>query len=198
MPDWDRVFKEAQSVIRTFLREIDAQAPGLVTDVYITGSIALGEARPGRSDADIVLVRPDDVDDATVIQALEPILASLRETHPRPPLDGIVLSRSELAHGPDGAKGNRAVIFENRVQLSNGASARNPVTWQTLRQCGITWRGVPIAEIASGKTPVGSAYGRTKTWRSTGDPGSRGAKDCSPVVGCGPSCRISLSGACWE
>jgi predicted nucleotidyltransferase len=141
-----RVFEEAQSVIRTFLREIDAQTPGLVTDVYITGSIALGEARPGRSDVDIVLVRPDDTDDGIVIDALGPILTSLRKTHPRPPLDGIVLSRSDLAHGPDEVKGNRAVIFENRVQLSNQGSARNPVTWQTLRQCGVTWRGVPIAE----------------------------------------------------
>lgn len=147
MPDRDRVFEEAQSVIRTFLREIDARAPGLITDVYITGSIALGEARPGRGNVDAVFVRQDETDDATTMKVLEHVLEGLRASHPHPPLNGIVLTRMDLAHGPDRIDGNRVVIFGNRAELSSDGSARNPVTWQTLRQCGITWRGIPISEI---------------------------------------------------
>ncbi len=198
MPDRDRVFKEAQSVIRTFLREINAQAPGLVTDVYITGSIALGEARPGQSDVDIVLVRPDDVDDAIVIRAFEPILASLRETHPRPPLDGIVLSRSDP---PMPWTRSRGIGRSSSRTGGNYQSAEARATRSHGRPSAIAAsRGEAsrLSRSTSGKMPNGSPHGRTKTWRSTGDPSLRGAKDCSPVAGCGPSGRISLSGACWE
>jgi hypothetical protein len=60
---------------------------------------------------------------------------------PAPLLDAIVLDVADLGAGPDVMAGDRPVIFENEVMLTNGGSARNPVTWATLRQCGIAWRG---------------------------------------------------------
>lgn len=146
MPDRDRVFPEAQAVIRTFLREIDEASRGLILDAYIVGSIALGDARPGRSDLDIVFVRNDDADNATTVAALEPVLVRLRETHPAPVIDGIVLSRADITAGLDDIAGDRPNIVDSSVSISDDGSARNPVMWTTLTQCGITWRGVPIIE----------------------------------------------------
>lgn len=153
--DPSRVFPEA----RAALDAVDDAAPGLIRDVYLTGSIALGDGRPGQSDIDVVLVRDDDATHAAAMAALEPAMAMLRKTHPRPMVDGIVLSRADLAAGPDALDGPRPVIFDNAVNLETGGSARNPVTWHTLRQSGVTWRGTPIVDI-----PLWQDPNRLRSW----------------------------------
>lgn len=145
--DRARVFPEAQTVMRVFLQEIDQHAPDLFPDVYISGSMALNDARPGKSDIDIVLVRPDTATNNETMEALGPAMELVRAMYPEPALDGIVLSRSDLRRGPGSIEGPRPVIFEGNLDLVEDGSARNPVTWQTLRQGGITWRGTPITEL---------------------------------------------------
>lgn len=147
MPFTELIYEEAQTILRSLLREIDGRSPGLIRDVYITGSIALGDARPGRSDIDVVLIRPDTHDNATTMSALEPVMDEFRELYPLPVMDGIVLSRRDLVAGPDAIYGDRPIIVDSAIQLSEGGSARNPVTWHTLRQSGIAWRGIPIPEL---------------------------------------------------
>ena len=39
-----------QDVVRGFLAAVDAEAPQLVEALYLTGSVALGDFRPRRSD----------------------------------------------------------------------------------------------------------------------------------------------------
>lgn len=146
MPFRDLVFEEAQTVIRMLLRELDEKFPGVISDVYIAGSIALGEARPGRSDIDLVLIRPEAIDNAQSMVALEPVLAWMREMYPEPALDAILLSRSDLAAGPDQIEGIRPVIDEGVIALRDTGSMRNPVTWATLHQSGIVWRGIPLTK----------------------------------------------------
>lgn len=146
VPDRNRVFPEAQAVIRTLLREADEAAPGLILDAYVVGSIALDDARPGHSDIDIITVRAEEADNESTVAALGPVLSRIRETHPEPVLDGIVLSRTDIASGPDHIVGDRPNIVDSTLKLSGDGSARNPVLWKTLTQCGITWHGVPIAE----------------------------------------------------
>lgn len=153
MPFRHLVFEEAQTVIRSFLRELDARFPGTIRDVYLVGSIALGEPRPGRSDIDIVLVRPEEMDNAVTMAALQPVLADIRTLYPEPALDGIILSPSDLVAGPDQIEGIRPVIVEGVPELRDDGSQRNPVTWATLRQCGITWRGAPLPEVEFWQDP---------------------------------------------
>lgn len=147
MSDQARVFPEAQTVIRELLRDVDDRAPGLFTDVYIAGSLALDDARPGKSDIDLVLVRPDEATNDDTMAALLPAMERMRAHYPIPQLDALALSRPDLAAGPDAMEGPRPVIHEGRVELRSDGSARNLVTWQTLRQGGITWRGVPAREL---------------------------------------------------
>lgn len=147
MNDRARVFPEAQTVLRMFLHEVDGRAPGLITGVYIGGSLALDDACPGTSDLDIVLLRAREATNEESMAALVPAMESLRAMYPEPALDGIVLSAADLAVGSAAMQGPRPVIFEGQVSLQEDGSARNPVTWQTLRQGGITWRGTPIAGL---------------------------------------------------
>lgn len=147
MPFRDLVFEEAQTIIREFLREIDTRYPGTICDVYLVGSLALREPRPGRSDIDLVLVRPEGTENAATMAALEPVLADLRQRYPEPELDAIVLAPSDLVTGPEGVEGIRPVIEQGMPALRPDGSLRNPVTWAMLRQSGIAWRGMPPAEI---------------------------------------------------
>ena len=148
MVDHTRVFPEAQAVLRAFLDEVDRHAPGHLTGAYISGSLALDDPHPGKSDIDLVLVRPDAATNDASMAALLPAVERIRTLYPEPLLDAIVLSRADLAVGPAAMEGVRPIIFEGRVELKGEGSALNPVTWQTLRQGGITWRGAPLPEVA--------------------------------------------------
>ena len=138
------IFPEACTVLDALIQGLDATAPGLITSMHMIGSIALGDGRSGQSDIDLVLVRTDSADNATTMPTLESVLADLRKAHPRPVLDGLVLSVADLEAGPDQIDGDRPIIFDSTLRIGPDGSGRNPVTWQTLRQCGITYRGNPI------------------------------------------------------
>jgi hypothetical protein len=147
MTDRARVFPEAQTVLRMLLQDLDQRAPGLFPDVYIVGSLALDDVRPGKSDIDLVLVRSESGTNDEAMAALIPAIEMIRTMYPDPALDGIVLGHGDLAVGPAMIEGPRPVIFEGHVDLEKEGSARNPVTWQVLRQGGIAWRGRPLREI---------------------------------------------------
>jgi hypothetical protein len=141
------VFPEARAVLNALLGALDASAPGLITDLYVTGSIALGDGRPGQSDLDVVLVRDEAADNAATLAALLPAMQMLVTSHRKPIVDGLVVSRADLAAGPEGIVGPRPYLIDGKASLGEESSGRNPVTWQTLAQCGIAWRGTPLAEL---------------------------------------------------
>ncbi|MEU5588608.1 nucleotidyltransferase domain-containing protein [Streptomyces chrestomyceticus] len=59
-----------EAVVRAFLASVDRSRPGLVEGLYLTGSLALGDFRPGRSDVDFVAVTAQRLS-ATDVTALE-------------------------------------------------------------------------------------------------------------------------------
>lgn len=132
---------EVRSVLDHLLGSLDAIAPDLIKATHLTGSIALGDFQPGKSDIDLVLVHHDRADSGTILAVLEPILANLRQTHPRPLIDGIVLSDEDLRAGPDIIDGPRVNIMESVPEIGSRGGNRNPVMWKTLHQCGIAWSG---------------------------------------------------------
>lgn len=159
--DDNRGLPEVRAVLDSLLRNLDATAPDLIAGVHLIGSIALGDAHPGHqtSDIDLVLVRDNGTDNAEMMAALEPALRRVREAYPSPVLDGIVLNRADLAAGPDRIDGERPVIFDSVARLGADGSARNPVTWRTLAQCGITYRGLPIDQDTLWNDPA-----RLESW----------------------------------
>jgi len=76
-----------QRAASEYVAAVDGEAPGLVEGLYLTGSAALDDFRPGASDVDFIAVtraRPTETD----IAALERAHARLSGERRRPFFDG--------------------------------------------------------------------------------------------------------------
>jgi hypothetical protein len=61
---------EVRAAADRHLAAVDAAAPGLVSGLYLTGSVALGDYRPGRSDIDFIAFTTRPVTDARSVTVL--------------------------------------------------------------------------------------------------------------------------------
>ena len=112
-----------------------------VEGLYLVGSVALDDYRPGMSDIDFVAVTERPVDPEAVRRAH----AELVERHPRPHFDGLYVTWADLATDPrEVAPGTHT--HEGRVH-TGVRGERHPVTWHTLAQCGVTVRGPAPADL---------------------------------------------------
>ncbi|MFI7541519.1 aminoglycoside adenylyltransferase domain-containing protein [Actinoplanes sp. NPDC049599] len=125
----------------TYLELADRHAPGLVQGLYLQGSIALGDYRPGTSDIDFVAVVSGPPD----LRALEVIHAGLRRVHGRTCFDGLYVEPGDLRRPPS-ARPLGPAVHEWRVQPSS-AFERNLVTWHVLAQSGVAVRGPAVGEL---------------------------------------------------
>jgi hypothetical protein len=140
---------EADRSTELFLTAVDELAPGVVTGFYLTGSVALRDfhargAGRGR------LSTASDIDFVAVTdRRLEPgsrEMTGLAEAHartvarcPRPHFDGLVLTWTELAAGPDSCA--EVPCAQDSRFTPAGRSGLNPVTFCELAWHGITVRG---------------------------------------------------------
>ncbi|MEV4415035.1 nucleotidyltransferase domain-containing protein [Catellatospora sp. NPDC049609] len=115
------------------VRALDESVPGLVTGLFVTGSVPLGDYRPGLSDIDFVAVtdRPATADE----------LAALAKAHASlptggPDYDGIYLTRAQLAAPPAG-DGTAPQILAGDFQPAKPGGQFNPVTWLELARHGL-------------------------------------------------------------
>jgi hypothetical protein len=141
-------------VVSAYLDLVDAEAAGLVTGLYLEGSVALGDFRPRTSDIDFVAVTAAAPDAAT-LAALDRVHTRLRERHPRPYFDGAYLTHDDLVHGPAAAVG-RPTSHEGHLDaprldaphLDPPRGGRlSPVTWHTLADHGVACRGPAPADL---------------------------------------------------
>ena len=124
-------------VVNAYLQAVDAEAPGLVEGLYLTGSVALGEFRLHSSDIDFVAVtsqRPD----ASALTALGRAHGRLRRLWPRPCFDGLYVMWDDFAHDPTAAGGG-AYSYEGKFFPDGGRA--DPVAWQTVARHGVSCRG---------------------------------------------------------
>ncbi len=124
-----------------YLELADRHAPGLVQGLYLQGSVALADYRPGVSDIDFVAVTertpcPDE---------LRTIHDQLRRVHGGTPFDGCYVTAQDLRRDPDEVPAGPAV-HEWRVE-PRSRFERNLVTWHILAQGGITVRGRSVADL---------------------------------------------------
>lgn len=131
-------------VVDTYLEAVDAEAPGLVEGLYLTGSAALGDFRPHTSDIDYVAVtaaRPD----VTAVAALERAHRRLHDRWRRPFFDGVYVTWDDLAQDPTHTTAGLS-SHDGRLHTNpNGPS--DPVTWHTLARYGVACRGPEPAEL---------------------------------------------------
>ena len=125
----------------TYLELADRHAPGLVRGLYLQGSVALGDYRPGVSDIDFVAVVSGTPD----VRALRAVHADLRRAHGGTYFDGLYVTADELRRDPATCPPGPAV-HEWRVQRAS-TFERHLVTWHVLAQSGVVVRGPAVAEL---------------------------------------------------
>jgi hypothetical protein len=139
-----------ERVVSAYLEAVDAEAPGLVEGLYLTGSAALGDFRPRTSDIDFVAVTATKLD-APASAALKRVHARLRN---RPYFDGLYVNWDDLAHDPV-LTGQLPSSYEGRFQAC--ARRGDPVTWHTVARHGIACRGPQPADLNIWAEPEGLA-----------------------------------------
>jgi hypothetical protein len=127
-----------ETVVDAYLQAVDAEAPGLVEGLYLTGSVALGDFRPHTSDIDFVAVTTQRLD-AADLAALSRAHGRLRKRCPKPYFDGLYVTWDELAHNPSVA--SRGPSSHKGRFRARGGGPRDPVTWHTLARQGVICRG---------------------------------------------------------
>jgi hypothetical protein len=131
-----------RDVLDAYLAGVDREAPGLVEGLYLVGSIALDDYRPGASDVDFVAVTRSSPT-ATDVDALRRAHERLARAHRRPFLDGAYVTWAELAADPASAAPGPGV-HEGRLHPRGG---RDPVAWHTLARHGVRVRGPSSADL---------------------------------------------------
>lgn len=124
-----------------YLDLVDRHAPGLVEGLYLQGSVALGDYRPGVSDIDFVAVTGRAADPAAVAA----IHAELRRRCPGPDFDGLYVGWDDLRRDPALAAPGLAV-HDWRVEPASRFE-RNLVTWHILASSGVTLRGPAVTGL---------------------------------------------------
>jgi Nucleotidyltransferase domain len=157
---------EARAALDEYLAALDAALPRLARGVYLTGSAALGDWQPGRSDLDILTVTERRLTDGD-IGALEALHAGMPGRPYRDamyiPAAAVGARPAELAGpgpgpGPgSGAAGERAGPgpagrYPSAVDgVFHRARYRpDPVLWATLDRHGLTLRGPAARSLGAG------------------------------------------------
>jgi hypothetical protein len=134
---------EVTAVTGRFLDLIDASEPGLVTGLYLRGSLAFGEYFPGQSDVDFTAVlaeRPG----ADQLDALASAHAAGYDEYPRPHFDGFHLLRADLVSPPEACP-DLPCMFDGLFR-SAGRWDVNPVSWHELARRALVIRGPALTE----------------------------------------------------
>jgi hypothetical protein len=142
---------DADRLVSAYLELVDAEAPGLVAGLYLTGSLALGDFRPRQSDVDFVAVTAAPIE-APLLARLEQVHAALTARMPDPLFEGIYLTPGDLRSDP--AEVGPVPYSYERQFHAVGRFELNPVTWVTLGRHGITVRGQPPAELGVWDDPA--------------------------------------------
>ncbi|BBH69527.1 hypothetical protein ACTI_62120 [Actinoplanes sp. OR16] len=126
---------DVQKTCQDYLALADEHAPDLVRGLYLQGSVALDDYRPGVSDIDFVVVTGRE----PAPEELRTIHGLLRESHGETCFDGLYVTADDLRRDPQDTPPGPAV-HEWKVE-ERSRFERNLVTWHVLAQGGVPVRG---------------------------------------------------------
>ena len=115
-----------------YLRDVDFALPGVIEELYVTGSGAMGDFRPEISDVDLVAVSPEPLKETQ----LDTLAGLHRPSHPQ--VDVLYIARDELRGDPRPLSSPYSLAGTFHRE---GAFAANPVTWRDLQTKAVTVRG---------------------------------------------------------
>jgi hypothetical protein len=133
-----------QPLLNEYVRVMEQKIPGLVSGVYLYGSIALGAFDPNFSDVDFIAVTQRHCT-AQDVQALSEIHRELQQKYPQWALEGSYVQAQDLGQ-PENKIEPHPYIHDS-VFNPAGAFDINPVTWWILKRHGITVFGTPPATL---------------------------------------------------
>lgn len=147
MPD------QAIPVVSSLVDALERALPHQVEGIYLVGSLALKDFRPGQSDVDFVAI----LDPAADVSVLPRVHRFVSAAHPNVHCDGIYLTTGELALPPAGTGPSAR---EGKVALASG-DERHAVTWLTLLRHGITVKGrLPASEWIAVDVTAAASHSR--------------------------------------
>lgn len=129
---------DVRALLGVFLPRLDAAVPGTIEGLYLVGSLALGDYRPGRSDVDFVAIVPERPG-TKAMESLDQVHTLMRTDYPLPHLDGIYVTWSQLLRDPT-TLADVPYSHEGRFHSAGGFEA-NPAVWLTLRDHPVAIRG---------------------------------------------------------
>jgi hypothetical protein len=145
---------QVRAMVSTFLREVDIAAPGLIEMLYLTGSVALDDYRPGVSDIDFLAITSRTLGDGDL-----GVIADIHRDMPNAPhVDGLYLDSAALTARPDD-EGVVPHAVDGVFVADKRCGELNPVLWLMLGQCGIAVRGPSARELDIQVDPD-----RVRTW----------------------------------
>ena len=134
------------------LNAVEESLPGLVTALWITGSAAAGDYRPGRSDVDFVAAT-SRVPTPADVAGLTELHAAFEAGFPaQPHWDGLYVPAAALA-GPPSAQEPVPHAVDG-VFGTGACGQRTPVGWLGLRQDGVAVRGPAPVEVVAAPEPA--------------------------------------------
>ncbi len=128
---------EVSAAMSAYARLVDEKLPDRICGLYLVGSLALDDYRPGQSDIDFVAVSDTALKPSELGQ-LRRVHAELRATLRGPKLDGAYVTWPALRAEPDGS--SVPYCLHGRFE-SDGGFAANPVTWCMLHRHPLPLRG---------------------------------------------------------
>lgn len=132
------------SVVADYRRRLDAEGMPVLRGLYLVGSVALDDFRPGASDIDFVAVLHREPA-ARDCAALERVHAGLAEAGGAC-FDGLYLTAEALGRVP----AQYAVLpfsLDGRFRTGEVCREVNPVVWRCLARHGLTAFGPPPSEL---------------------------------------------------
>lgn len=139
-----RIPTSIRPLLAAYIGALEAEAPGLVTGLYIHGSIALDAYTPGQSDIDATafLSRPATTTDLAKLSALHTAHTS---TYPRPLLEVSYLQWSDLGKAEHDII---SPIYHDGFFKAAGNFDANLVTWWVIQNHGITLIGPQPSKLS--------------------------------------------------
>lgn len=139
-----RVPSPIQSLLVDFMTLLDTEAPGLVTGLYLYGSIALDAFDPKLSDIDSVAFLSRKATKSELARLAE-IHQTIAKSYPQWLLECTYLQWYELGQLEDHVAPSPA-HHDNRFEESTSFEV-NSVTWWELKNRGIALIGPPVQQL---------------------------------------------------
>ncbi|MEM9041503.1 MAG: aminoglycoside adenylyltransferase domain-containing protein [Actinomycetota bacterium] len=129
--------------IARWLARHDELVPGLIDGLYVVGSAALGDWRPG-SDVDVIAFTSREVvaDDVVALTSAHETAAT---DNPGVDVDGPRLEWTDVTTGPQRLV--RPWSLADEFHHDDQCFECHPVTWRTLARHGVVVRGPAVAEL---------------------------------------------------